>query len=142
MFVGTARFVIHIPAAQSLKDRRRVVNKLKDRIRARLSVSLCEIGDAERHQVATIAIATVARDAVSCQRVIDAVRAMAETLSDAWLTDTRSEVLSFGADGGNLRCGIESDLRDDSFDAAGATAGDETKAPSMATRKHRRKERE
>jgi uncharacterized protein len=112
MFVGAARFVIHIPAAQSLKDRRRVVNKLKDRIRARLSVSLCEVGDANRHQVARIAIATVGRDAESCRRVIAVARSMAETMSDAWLTDVRGEVLSFGASGENLRGGIESDQSD------------------------------
>ena len=57
-------------------------------------MSLCEIGNAERHQVATIAIATVARDMESCRRVIAAARSIAETLSDAWLTDARAEVLS------------------------------------------------
>jgi uncharacterized protein len=108
MFVGTARFVVHIPAAQSLKDRRRVVNKLKDRLRARLPVSLCEVGDADRHQVVTIGLATVARDAASCRRVIAAARSVAEALVDAWLTDARGEVLSFGYDGENLRGGIES----------------------------------
>ncbi|HMA96084.1 MAG TPA: DUF503 domain-containing protein [Polyangiaceae bacterium] len=107
MFVGTARFVIHIPAAQSLKDRRRVLNKLKDRIRARLSVSLCEVGDADRHQVATIALATVARDASTCQKVITAARSIAESLSDMWLTDARGEVVSYGEDGHNLRGGLE-----------------------------------
>lgn len=112
MFVGTARFVIHIPAAQSLKDRRRVVNKLKDRIRARLSVSLCEVGRADRRQSATIGLATVARDAQSCLRVIAAARSMAETLGDAWLTDAKAEVVSFGTNGENLRGGLESNETD------------------------------
>lgn len=107
MFVGTARFVIHIPAAQSLKDRRRVLNKLKDRIRARLSVSLCEVGDADRHQVATLALVTVARDAATCQGVIATARAVAESLSDMWLTDVRGEVISYGENGDNLRGGLE-----------------------------------
>lgn len=142
MFVGTARFVIHIPAAQSLKDRRRVVNKLKDRIRAKLSVSLCEIGDADRHQVARIAIATVARDAESCRRVIAAARAMADTQSDAWLTDTRSEVLSFGADGDNLSCGIESDSLDDAYEEKHSPPADGESEPTLATRQRRHKEPE
>jgi uncharacterized protein YlxP (DUF503 family) len=113
MFVGSLRLVIHIPAAQSLKDRRRVVNKLKDRIRARLSVSVCELGDADRHQLATLGIVTVARDAESCRRVLEAVKAMAETIGDAWLTEANGEVLAFGGAGQNLRGGIES------FDASG-----------------------
>jgi uncharacterized protein len=138
MFVGAARFVIHIPAAQSLKDRRRVVNKLKDRIRARLSVSLCEVGDAERHQVATVAIATVARDPESCRRVIAAARAMAETLADAWLTDARGEVLSYGTNGNNLRGGIESE-RSDGIDDDAFIPG-QPREPSSVTRRRRRKE--
>lgn len=85
-----------------------MLNKLKDRIRARFSVSVCEIGDTERHQVARIAIATVARDAASCRQVIAAVRSVAETLTDAWLTDAKGEILSFGANGDGLRGGIES----------------------------------
>ncbi len=142
MFVGTARFVIHIPAAQSLKDRRRVVNKLKDRIRAKLAVSLCEIGDADRHQVARIAIATVARDAESCRRVIDAARAMADTQADAWLTDTRSEVLSFGAGGDNLRRGIESNSLDDAYEEKLSFPADAESETTVAKRQRRHKERE
>jgi uncharacterized protein YlxP (DUF503 family) len=107
MFVGSLLLVIHIPAAQSLKDRRRVVNKLKDRIRARLSVSVCELGDADRHQIATIGVATVARDAESCRRVLEAIKSMAETIGDAWLTEANGEVTPFGTSGQNLRGGIE-----------------------------------
>lgn len=107
MFVGCLRLVLHIPAAQSLKDRRRVVNKLKDRIRVRLSVSVCELGDADRHQVASLGIATVARDGESCRRVLEAVKSMAETIGDAWLTEANGEVIAFGAAGQNLRGGLE-----------------------------------
>jgi uncharacterized protein YlxP (DUF503 family) len=108
MFVGSLRLVIHIPAAQSLKDRRRVVNKLKDRIRARLSVSVCELGDADRHQVAVLGLATVARDATSCRRVLELAKSMAETIGDAWLTEANGEVTPFGGEGQSLRGGIES----------------------------------
>jgi uncharacterized protein YlxP (DUF503 family) len=142
MFVGAARFVIHIPSAQSLKDRRRVVNKLKDRIRARLAVSLCEIGDAGRHQLARVAIATVARDAESCRRVIDAARSMAETLPDAWLTDARSEVLSFGASGDNLSDGLESELSDTAIGRASSVDGHAPTGAVKRTRSIQRKERE
>ncbi|HEY5955782.1 MAG TPA: DUF503 domain-containing protein [Polyangiaceae bacterium] len=108
MFVGTARFVIHIPAAQTLKDRRRVVNQLKERLRARLAVSICEVGNAEQYQVARIGLATVSRDAEGCRRVIASARSVAESLKDAILADAKGEVLAFGADGEHLGGGIES----------------------------------
>ena len=123
MFVGSLRLVIHIPAAQSLKDRRRVVLKLKDRLRARLRVSVCELGDADRHQIAVLGIATVARDATSCRRVLEEARQMANTLGDAWLTDANGEVASFGGGGTNLRGGVEA------FSSSGIVDAD-TIAPS------------
>lgn len=107
MFVGTLRLVLHIPHAQTLKDRRRVVLKLKDRLRARLRVSVCELGEADRHQVAILGIATVGRDRKSCRAVLESAKAMAETLGDSWLTDANGEVWAFGEAGGNLRGGIE-----------------------------------
>jgi uncharacterized protein YlxP (DUF503 family) len=107
MFVGTARFIIHIPAARSLKERRRVVNQLKDRIRARLSVSVCEVGNAEQYQVARLGVATVSRDAATCRRVIETARTLAESQKDAILADAKAEVLAFGADGEHLGGGIE-----------------------------------
>jgi len=98
-------------------------------------VSLCEFGEADQHQVARIGIATVARDAESCRRVIAAVRAMADTLPDAWLTDSRSEVISFGAGGDNLRDGIESYL-------CGGPDADPDRESALAVPRPHRKERE
>ncbi|MGC4069899.1 MAG: DUF503 domain-containing protein [Polyangiaceae bacterium] len=123
MFVGSLRLVIHIPEARSLKERRRVVNKLKDRIRARLSVSVCELGEADRHQIAVVGVATVARDATSCRRVLDQVKAMAETLGDAWLTESSGEVTAFGAAGQGLRGGIEAFASGGIFEEDGIPEG-------------------
>ena len=70
MFVGVARLVLQIPGARSLKDRRQVVKSFKERARARLPVSISEVGDVERHQVATLGAVTVARDSAYCAGVI------------------------------------------------------------------------
>ena len=59
MFIGVLRLVFQIPAAASLKDRRRVVKSFKDRVRARFPVSIAEVGDLERYQVATLGVAVV-----------------------------------------------------------------------------------
>ncbi len=117
MFVGVGRLVIQIPGAQTLKDRRRVVKSFKDRVRAKLPVSVAEVGDTERLQVATFGLAVVSNDAGVCHEVLASALSMARVLPDAVLCDVRTEVLPFGAGGGGLETGIEKALeRDDSGD--------------------------
>jgi uncharacterized protein YlxP (DUF503 family) len=110
MRVGVARFVLSIPGSRSLKDRRRVVRSYKDRVRAKLPVSVAEVGNAERLQVATVAVAMVSSDAQRIQEVLDHARSMAGSLPEALLADARSEILAFGNDGEGLAHGLEDGL--------------------------------
>src|SRR5689334_8744655 len=119
MFVGVARFTFQIPNSRSLKDRRQVVKSFKERVRARLPVSVSEVGDVERHQLATIGVAVVARDSGYVKTVLSQVRELAETASDAMLADAKTEILSFGGGGEGIQGGIEDVLeksRDDFAD--------------------------
>ncbi len=108
MFVGVARFVLQIPGARSLKDRRQVVRSLKDRLRARLPVSVAEVGDVERTQVATLGVAVVSGDSARCREVLDAARGMAGTAAEALLADAAVEIVPFGTGGRGVSGGIES----------------------------------
>ena len=110
MFIGVARLVLQIPGARSLKDRRRVVKSFKDRARARLPVSIAEVGDVERYQVATLGVAGVSGDSARCSEVLSHVSSLASGLSDALLADVATEVVAFGAGGSSLRGGIEKAL--------------------------------
>ncbi|HEV8550109.1 MAG TPA: DUF503 domain-containing protein, partial [Polyangiaceae bacterium] len=83
MFVGVLRLVLSIPGARSLKDRRQVVKSLKDRVRARLPVSIAEVGELERWQVATLGVAVVSNDAARCSEVLSAAVGMARVARDA-----------------------------------------------------------
>jgi uncharacterized protein YlxP (DUF503 family) len=107
VFVGIARIVLRLPEARSLKDRRQVVRSFKDRLAARLHVSVAEVGDVELHQLATVGVVTVARESDACHRVLNEVKQVAGTLPSALLTDIRGEVLSMGSAGEQIRGGIE-----------------------------------
>ncbi|MFN8549801.1 MAG: DUF503 domain-containing protein [Polyangiaceae bacterium] len=110
MFVGVARLTLQIPGARSLKDRRQVVKSFKERVRARLPVSIAEVGDVERHQVASLGAATVGHDSTYCTKILSELRELAGTLPDAILADVRTEILSFGPGGEGIEGGIESSL--------------------------------
>jgi len=110
MYVGVARLVLSIPGARSLKDRRRVVKSLKDRVRARLPVSLAEVGELELYQVATLGVAVVANESARCSEVLSAAVGMARVARDAVLADVATEIMTLGEGGGSIRGGIEAAL--------------------------------
>jgi uncharacterized protein len=112
VFVGVARLVLAVPGARSLKDRRRVVKSLKDRLRARVPVSVAEVGDLERYQVATLGMAVVSNEAARCSEVLSQAVAMARVAKDAVLSDVATEIITLGEGGGAIRGGIEQALDD------------------------------
>ena len=60
MRIGIVTALINIPEARSLKDKRSVLRRLKDSAVQRMNVSVAEVGEQERWQVAEMAFVTVA----------------------------------------------------------------------------------
>jgi uncharacterized protein YlxP (DUF503 family) len=63
MTIGVLQLEIGIPDAMSLKDKRRVVKSLKDRIAHSHNVSVAEVGALDEHRRSIIGIAMVSNDA-------------------------------------------------------------------------------
>ena len=63
MTIGVLQLEIGIPDAMSLKDKRRVVKSLKDRIAHGHNVSIAEVGALDEHRRSIIGIAMVSNDA-------------------------------------------------------------------------------
>lgn len=103
MFVGVVRIVLNIPGARSLKDRRRVVHAFRDRVRARLSASIAEVGDLDRIQLAKLGVSVVARDSRHCASLLSDVERVARVLPDALLVDWATELIPFGEGGDSVR---------------------------------------
>ncbi|MCG3138703.1 MAG: hypothetical protein HJJLKODD_02571 [Phycisphaerae bacterium] len=62
MVIGVLRVELAIYGALSLKDKRRVVKSLKDRISARFNASVAEVEALEARQRAVVAVAVVANE--------------------------------------------------------------------------------
>lgn len=62
MVVGTLTVRVVIPDAQSLKDKRRILKSLKDRVRNGFNVSVSEIETTDLWQRATLGFAMVGDD--------------------------------------------------------------------------------
>jgi hypothetical protein len=61
-WIGVLRLVLRVPGARSLKDKRRAVAQIRDRLRARKNLSVAETGHLEDHQHAILSVAMVAND--------------------------------------------------------------------------------
>jgi uncharacterized protein YlxP (DUF503 family) len=53
---------VHVPHAQSLKDKRMVVRRLKDRLRSKFNVAVAEVEHQELWQRARLSVVTVGTD--------------------------------------------------------------------------------
>jgi uncharacterized protein len=98
LFVGVLRLTFHIPHARSLKDKRRVVQKFRDRVRSRFDVSIAEVAGQDLHQRAVFGVSVVSGEAAVCDSVLEQVAHVAETCGDAVLTDRGTELVTIGDD--------------------------------------------
>jgi len=96
MFVGVMRLTFHIPHARSLKEKRSVVRRFRDRVRARFDVSVAEVASQDVHQRAVFGVAVVSGEAGVCDSVLAQVAREAGTQKDAVLTDRVTEIIPVG----------------------------------------------
>ena len=60
--LGVLSVAVHIPAAQSLKEKRSVLKSLKDQVRKKFNVSVAELDGQDKWQVATLGFAMINSD--------------------------------------------------------------------------------
>lgn len=59
MKIGILKLELFLDNNSSLKEKRRILKSLKDKIRSRFNVSICEIGHQDKWQMAALAIVRV-----------------------------------------------------------------------------------
>ncbi len=96
MHVGVLRLTFHVPHARSLKDKRSVVRRIRDRIRARFEVSIAEVDAQDLLQKAVFGVCVVSSDATVCDRVLADVARAAELSEHAQLIGRATEIVPFG----------------------------------------------
>ena len=78
MRVGTLRLELFLPASDSLKAKRSVVNRVKERVRTRFNASVAEVGNQELWQRATLGVAIVGGESGVLDRVLHDILASVE----------------------------------------------------------------
>ena len=94
MMVGVCRLALRMPGNQSLKDKRQVVRSVVERVRNRFNVSVAEIGENERWQIASLGFCCVSNDRRHVDDTIAKVIAYIEgSRPDAEILECQTEVL-------------------------------------------------
>ena len=93
MRVAVARIVLFLPEARSLKDKRRVVKSLKDRLHNQFNVAAAEVGDNDLLQKAVLGVAAVANDEEHARAVCEEAVAFVRRELGGCMTDAQIEVL-------------------------------------------------
>ncbi len=72
-WVGVLRLALRVPGSRSLKEKRKPIAQIRDRLRSRQNISVAEIGHLEDHSRAILAIAMVANDKRFIQSALDRI---------------------------------------------------------------------
>lgn len=94
MVIGVLQFELLIHASASLKDKRRVVRSVKDRLHREHMVSVAEVGLPDRMDVASMALACVGTDGRRVGEVLDHVAEKLRALTDAEVGDMSRTIFS------------------------------------------------
>jgi uncharacterized protein YlxP (DUF503 family) len=86
MIVGVSVFELHLPHARSLKEKRKVVKSMVERIRRRAMVSVAEVDYQDLHQRSKIAIAAVGHREGEVAELLEGLRRIAEDNGEAFVT--------------------------------------------------------
>lgn len=73
MAVGVLILEIHLPYAHSLKEKRLVVRKIQDRLRARFNVAVAELDHQDLWQRAVVGVVSISSGRKNLESVLQAV---------------------------------------------------------------------
>lgn len=91
--VGLLHLEFHIPAAASLKDKRRAVKSFKDRVRHNHNVSVAEVASLDDRRRAVLAVAMVGNDARYLEGALERIARVAGAQREMILSERELEWL-------------------------------------------------
>jgi uncharacterized protein YlxP (DUF503 family) len=87
MVVGILTLEIDIPGAFSLKEKRMVVNRIRDRVRQTFNVAVAEVDDMDVWNHACMGVVAVSNEQAHCNAMLSKVVAFVEKIRDCSVED-------------------------------------------------------
>jgi uncharacterized protein YlxP (DUF503 family) len=97
MILGIGHLTVQIPESHSLKEKRRVVRSITQRVRARFDVAIAEVDDQQLWQIATLGVVSVSNSGQHADEVLQRVISFVEqNLQSGYLSDVHTEIMHLG----------------------------------------------
>ena len=93
MIVGLLTLDLHIPEANSLKSKRRVIKSLIEKIKNKFNVSVSEVDMQNLWQRSVIGIAYVSNETVMINRIFEKIRTQVNNTHSVELINSDMEML-------------------------------------------------
>jgi len=93
MTVGLARITLFIPDSHSLKEKRVVVRRVKDRVRSKFNAAVAEVDGHDLWQRAVLGLALLGNDRRFVESALDETVRFVRGLAEA--TNVEREILTF-----------------------------------------------
>lgn len=97
MYVGIVQLTLVIAHSHSLKDKRMVIRRIKDRVRERVGVVVNEVGEHDSWQRSELGCAVTSVDRVKALSLIDEVVRVAQAACDGQIVAIAKDVWTFSA---------------------------------------------
>ncbi|OGR04136.1 MAG: hypothetical protein A2284_15390 [Deltaproteobacteria bacterium RIFOXYA12_FULL_61_11] len=95
MHVGVLRLRLRIDEAHSLKERRNVITRIRDKVAVRFKLSVADVSEGDLLNLATLGVTAVSNDRAILQRLLESVRGYVGQLFLAEIIDADIQVLAF-----------------------------------------------
>ncbi len=93
MFVGVVRIELHLPGSTSLKEKRSVVQGLKERIRQRVRAAVAEVDHQDLWQRAALGVSVVSGERRQVDELLQSVRRLVDSAPGTELLDWQERLL-------------------------------------------------
>jgi uncharacterized protein YlxP (DUF503 family) len=96
MIVGVCRVTLMVPESHSLKEKRMVLRRIKDRVQNKFNCAIAEVGDQDEWQSAELGFAVVANELGFTQSMVQKVLQFIEDLAVAKVTNDEQDFINYG----------------------------------------------
>ncbi len=98
MVVGVCRVSLMLGETSSLKEKRAVLRKIKDRVQQKFNCAIAEVGDQDAWQSAQVGFAVVSNERGFTQSMVQKILTFIDDLAVAKLTDDEQDYIDYGED--------------------------------------------
>src|SRR5947208_10351845 len=96
MVIGVCRVTLMVPESHSLKEKRMVLRRIKDRVANKFNCAIAEVGDQDVWQSAQLGFAVVSNERGFTQSMVQKILAFIDDLAVAKLTDDEQDYVDYG----------------------------------------------